>query len=306
MNENALREVLVLVNPKSGLYTSFGAMRRALDETWDLEGSNLKYQFSQSKEDGMAKVGRAVHQGVDTVLVLGGDGTINSIGRMLVDTDVTLGVIPGGSGNGFARDFGIPLSPSRAVRTLATAHVKRIDVGIVNDMPFLVTCGMAWDASLMRQLMRQFEKLPVRGILPYVFAGVQEFFEYRPQKMEAVIDSDEVLSFPDPLMFTVANLTQWGGGAKIAPHARPDDGLLELVVARRKDTALLVTNFPRWFDGTLDSMPQIVSRRFKSLVVRREHPAPIQIDGEVMVDAPAHVEVTVKAAALNVLVPGGE
>ena len=274
-------------------------MRRALDDAWDLPGVDLSYRFCQSAEDGMAKARRAVAEGADAVLVAGGDGTVSSIGRALVGSDVALGIIPVGSGNGFARHFGIPLSPEKAVSCLANAVVRRIDVGVVNDRPFLVTCSMAWDAAVVRS----FERWPVRGIVPYLFAGVYEFFEYEPQEMSVEVDATERLSFPDPLVFTIANLTQYGGGARIAPQARPDDGQLELVVALRQDVAKLVTNIHRLFDGSIARIPEVVSRRFRSLTIRRTRGALIQVDGE-LIEAPAELTVSVRPSALKVLVPG--
>lgn len=273
-------------------------MRREIDRYWDVPGIDLSYQFCQSVADSGEKVKRAVDACIDTILVAGGDGTISSVGRALVGTDVELGVVPTGSGNGFARHFGIPLSPPKAVAAMAKAKTMRIDVGVVNNTPFLVTCSMAWDASIARS----FAALPVRGVLPYVFAGVQEFLGYKPQPVDIRFDSGEELHVEDPFVFTIANLTQYGGGALIAPHARPDDGSLELVVALRQDAPKLVANVGRLFNGTLDQLPEVVFRSFERMTVRREHAAPIQIDGE-LVDAPAEIEVRVVPGALNVLVP---
>ena len=293
------RRVLMLVNKKAGLLWSFHSMRRAMDKWWDIPGTELSYQFCQSRDDGLEKARRAVEDGVDCILAVGGDGTVNTIGSLLVGTEVSLGVIPAGSGNGFARHFEIPLVPEKAVRALAASVVKRIDVGVVDSRPFFVTCSMAWDASVVRS----FERSAFRGIIPYIFAGVNEFFEYDPQEVDVDIDSGRrSLHIPDPLVFTVANLTQYGGGAKIAPHARADDGFLELVVARRQDIAVLLANVGRFFDGTIHKIPKVVSLRFKTLKVKRAKGAPIQIDGE-LVDAPDEVDVRIMPAALKVLVP---
>jgi len=297
-SEAALRKVLVLVNPKSGLPRMFTTMKNALDRCWDVEGIDLSYQFTQSKEDGIAKAERAVESGVDTVIVSGGDGTVSTISRVLVGTDTVLGVIPTGSGNGFARHFNIPLSPPRAVEALARGSVKSIDVGVVNGTPFFVTCSMAWDAAIVRT----FEKSPLRGILPYVFAGVQEFFEYRPQDMSVTLAGGEELDFRLPVLFTVANLTQYGGGAIIAPGAKEDDGELELIVGLQRDFPLILANLGRLFDGSADQIPRVITRSAKGMVVRRAKPVPIQVDGEV-VDAPETIEIGVRPGALKVLVP---
>lgn len=266
-----------------------------------LEGSDgvelIREEWLGPREAG-ERVRRAAADGVDCVVAAGGDGTVNSVATGLVGSAVPLGILPSGSGNGFARHFGIPLAPARAVQALADAAVQDIDVGVVNDMPFLVTCSMAWDAAFARS----FEKIPGRGVFPYVLAGVYEFLQYEPQKMEIEYDDGRREMVDDLMLFTIANVTQYGGGAKIAPHARADDGRLELVMARRRDMPILLPNIARLFTGSIAELEEIMTRSFRSLTVRREHAAPIQVDGE-LVQAPADVTVRVLPAALKVLVP---
>ncbi len=297
-NSTVERRILVLVNPKSGLRSSFDQMRRAVDVAFDTPGTDLCYQFSQSAEDGVLKVRRAIENKVDIVLVVGGDGTVSTIGRELIGSGVALGAIPAGSGNGFARHFDIPLAVEKAVNALAQGSIMDIDVGVVDGVPFLVTFSMAWEAAITEA----FEKSPVRGFLPYIFAGMQEFFEYEPQDLEVVLDGQEVQFFKAPMLCTVANLSQYGGGAQIAPHARANDGYLELVVALQQDIAKLIANVGRLFDGTLQTLPEVHSFRFKELTVRRASATPIQIDGE-LVEAGKDVHVTVMPGRLKVLVP---
>ncbi|MBN2525495.1 MAG: hypothetical protein JXR76_03815 [Deltaproteobacteria bacterium] len=295
---SALRHVRILVNRKSGFMWSFDKVQAAFDDFWDTPENDLLYQFCKDAKDGRTKARRAAAQGVDILLVVGGDGTISTTGAALIDSSTALGAIPMGSGNGFARHFGIALSPADAALDLATAEIKAIDVGCVNDRPFLATCSMAWDAAIVRT----FQKSPVRGIFPYIVAGVHEFFNYTPQPINIVIDNNETLYIPDPLLFTVANLTQYGGDLKIASDAEPDDGCLELIIARKQDTPWLLGNVMNLTKSSLAELPKVVFRKFKHLRVEREKPDMIQIDGE-LVEAPAVVEVTVKPHCLKVLVP---
>lgn len=292
------REVRVLINPKSGFGQSLATTLKAIEEAWSAENAEMVYQFSNSIADGVAKARRAVADGIKTLLVAGGDGMINTIGAELVGTETALGVIPSGSGNGFARHFNIPLQPAKAAIALATAERTRIDVGTANGRPFFVTCSMAWDAALVRH----FEKSPVRGILPYVLAGAQGFLEFKTQPFKAIIDDVEELSYADPMVFTVANMTQFGGGARIAPQACADDGYLELVVMARQDMTRILPEMARLFDGTVDRIPQVLTRRFKHLHVTRATAAELQLDGE-LVDAVTDIDVRVREKALNVLVP---
>ena len=292
------KKVRVLINPNSGLGTAFDHVLDRLLELWDHPETDLTIQFSKSKEDGQNKARRAIDDGVGRLLVAGGDGMINTIGSTLIGTDVALGVIPTGSGNGFARHFDIPLNAAKAVEALANAESKTIDVGYANDIPFFVTCSLAWDAALVDS----FEKSPIRGILPYIFAGVYEFFEYTPQPFSLLLDQSEELYIPDPMLCTIANLTQYGGGAQIAPEAHSDDGKLHLITIRRKNFAKVLPMIGKLFDGTIDRLRNIENKSFQNLIVRREKEGPMQLDGE-LISAPAEVHVRVEPQALNVLVP---
>lgn len=293
-----MRRVRVLINPNSGRSSALEEVVRAVNRHWDRADCEVTFQFSNDVQDGHRKVRRMVEEGVDTVLVMGGDGIINTAGSELVGTTVSLGVIPTGSGNGFARHFGIPLNVDAAAEALADAEVRSIDVGLANGRPFFVTCSMAADASLVRT----FEAFPFRGIIPYVFAAAYELFDYQPQRFEVELDGSESLSFQSPLVFTVANLTQFGGGARIAPKARHDDGFLEMVVMEKQEAGRALANVGRLFDGTIDMLPGIVTRRFQRMRVRREKAAVIQVDGELQESGP-NVEVTVRRDGLKVLVP---
>jgi diacylglycerol kinase family enzyme len=292
------QRVRILINPSSGLGFALDRVRSALIKYWDLPDNDLAIQFSTSKEDGQAKARRAVEDGVGKLLVIGGDGMVNTIGSMLIDTDTALGVIPAGSGNGFARHFNTPLDIVKATEALASAAVQRIDVGFADGQPFFATCSLAWDAALVDI----FDKSPVRGVLPYVFAAVYKLFDYTPQPFTLLIDDREEIIIEDPLLCTVANLTQYGGGAQIAPNARADDGKLQLVTLRQRDLPWIVPMLGKLFDGTIDRLPEFQTRSFSRLTVRRKKKGPMQLDGELL-PAPAEVEISVRPRALNVLVP---
>ncbi len=292
------KKVRLLVNPNSGSDSALGRIFEPLMEHWDTRESELSIQLSKSKIDGQAKARRAVEEGVGRLLVAGGDGVINSIGSVLIGTDVALGVIPTGSGNGFARHFGIPLDIEKAIVALATAKPQLIDVGFANDHPFFVTCSLAWDAALVNT----FDKSPVRGMLPYIFAAVYEFFGYQPQPFTFILDDKEEIRIEEPQLCTIANLTQYGGGFQIAPGAKADDGQLQLVTIERKNFAKVVAMMGKVFDGTIDQISGIETRSFKKLTVIREQEGPMQLDGELLI-APAEVNIWVQPNALYVLQP---
>ena len=294
----SIRKVRVLYNPKSGMgFSTVETIQNALQKVWDVPGIDLTYQVSRSAEDGIAKTKRAVEDGVDTIIVAGGDGMVNTIGSALVGTSTALAVMPSGSGNGFARHFDIPLQLEKASRALFEGVRQKIDVGFVDDRPFFVTCGLAWDADLVET----FEESPVRGVLPYVFAGIYKWFKYEPETFHLNMDGEEVVA-KEPIVLTVANLTQYGGGARIAPDASPIDGTLELVEVPQIDPMTFVTQARRLFDGTIEQIDKVRMRRFRRMTVRRERSGSVQVDGELLKKGKEFV-IEVHPLAIEVIVP---
>ncbi|MGA0334102.1 MAG: diacylglycerol/lipid kinase family protein [Kiritimatiellia bacterium] len=298
MSASSPQRILVLINPNSGLGVSLRILLDTFQEVWDQDGRIVSYQLSKSKQDSEQKVRDALAYGVDTIMVVGGDGMINSVGSQLLDTGVVLGVIPTGSGNGFARHFEIPLNPEKAIRSLADGQTMDIDVGTANGRPFFITCSLAWDAAIVKS----FEKSPVRGILPYIFAAAYELFDYEPELFEIELDHQPSLQVQEPMLFTIANLTQYGGGALIAPQARADDGYLWLTYALKADVPKLIPQLPKLFEGKINETQGVSSHGFHHLKVTRQSAQPIQIDGELMSSGP-EVEISIRPKALKVWVP---
>jgi len=291
-----MKQVLVLINAKSGVGSPYRYIS-AIEKVWDTPDHDVSFQFSQSAADGAEKVRRAIEGGTDTVLVVGGDGMVNTIGRVLVGTPARLGVVPAGSGNGFARHFKIPLNPDAAASALLQGHTMPIDVGKVNGRLFFVTCSMAWDGALVET----FEKFPFRGIVPYVLAGATQLLEYKAQPFHVEIDG-ELIDFKHPLIFTVANLSQFGSDVLVAPDAKADSGLLELVAIEKSNIPHVLSQIHRFVEKTFHQHQHVTNRHFKRMTVKRETDSPIQVDGEIF-DGGTSIEVEVLPSALNVIVP---
>jgi YegS/Rv2252/BmrU family lipid kinase len=297
MCDEAPRKVRALINPRSGYYFSRREVIGFLREVWETDGVEFDAQESESAADGKAKAQQAIADGVDTIIVVGGDGMINTVASELIGSEVAVGVIPMGSGNGFARHFGVPLNPRQAAQALREAERQRIDVGLAAGRPFLVTCGLAWEA----ELVKGFEQSLIRGQFSYIFAGLFRFFTYRPQDFHLRLDGRD-LDVRRPLILTVANLTQYGGGARIAPSARHDDGMLKLIVIEHTDALKGLPQLYRLFDGTIDAMEGVRTVNFRRLEVSRPRAEPIQVDGE-LYPVDCDFEVEVLPACLEVLVP---
>jgi len=288
-------KTLVIANPRSGFGKANCDLSARLRSVWPGE---LRVHVSQSKQDSAEQIAAG---GFDTLLVAGGDGMINSIGGQLLGSEIPLGVLPTGSGNGFARHFGIPLNIEQAATALANGSVVQMDAGTVNGVPFFVTASFAWDAALVET----YERMPMRGVPSYGVAGMVEFFRYEPQAFRVTYDDGTEEDFKRPILFTVANLTQFGGGAVVAPQALMNDGLLDLVAIEQSNIPSIIWRVRAFFERRWHETDAVLCRRFRKLTMTRAAPGPIQIDGEIM-EAAATVEVEVREAALRVLVPTTE
>lgn len=176
----------------------------------------------------------AAEKGIETVVAVGGDGTVCETARGLLGTNTALGVVSAGTGNDVARMLKIPRKPAEAVQFLRSHPSRSLDAGRINDMIFLNICGTGFDVSVLDYSLRA--KKYVRGMLPYLWGVICTIFTYRP--VEAILEVDGGEPVPCAvLLLAVANGRYAGGGMDIAPGSSPNDGLLNMVT---------VTHMPRW------------------------------------------------------------
>ena len=136
-----------------------------------------------------------------------------------------MGIIPKGSANGFAREFGIPLDPRQACETLLQSKTISIDVGKINEEYFFSVAGLGFDAQV-GYAYNHAQKGGRRGRLPYFTLGIKEYFSYVPCAMNVSLGAKERRL--TPFLIAIANCKQYGIGAKIAPKAVVNDGFLNL------------------------------------------------------------------------------
>lgn len=291
-----LKKVKFIHNPKSGLVRSPRVIRRAIEAV--LEEAPFVYDFSETEYRGHAHelARRAVEEGYDAVVAIGGDGTANEVGSALLYTDTALGIIPVGSGNGLARGLSIPIAIRRAARLLLTGRIRTIDTGTIEERNFFIVTGLGFDA-LVGKL---FDDRSLRGPLPYFYIGVREFLFFRPETFRLEFDGRTVER--SALLVTVANTTQWGLGVIISPNARPDDGLLDVCIIRNITLLRALFHLPKLFTGKIDKVREYERYQTTSLRISRNKPGPFHVDGE-PVDAGQSVQVGIKAQALKVIVP---
>jgi len=235
----------------------------------------------------------------DIFVAFGGDGTVNSVASSLIDTHKTLGILPGGSGNGLARNLNIPLSWLRALDTLISGQDVFIDAGKINGNCFFNVAGMGLDGLISKKFNLESK---TRGILPYVYFALKGYLEMPQFRVRITTETDE---FEDDFMLlALANFRQYGAKAIIAPHASPYDRLLDLCLLKKSKLIQSSLNIQRLFTGNIDKFPFYKSFKFERVHIRSlNEPIPFHFDGEYGGSEFMDYDVHVLPAAIKVRIP---
>jgi YegS/Rv2252/BmrU family lipid kinase len=209
------------------------------------------------------------------VLAWGGDGTINEVASGIAFSDVWLGIVPGGSGNGLARELGVPLDPARALELAATGHTRVIDAGQIDEALFFNVAGIGLDAEIARRIAEPGSR---RGLAGYVQTTLATLVRYRSECL--TIQASGASTRRRVLFVAVANSRQYGNGARIAPAARLDDGRLDLVVVEAQSAWRLMARLPAFFGGTLTAGAGLHMSQVDEAVISGDGPLCFHVDGE--------------------------
>jgi YegS/Rv2252/BmrU family lipid kinase len=248
---------------------------------------------------------RAATEGWDAILVLGGDGTVHEVANGLIAAGTNdppaVGVLPIGTGNDFARMTGTRgLNVPRAVTALAAGRVVRIDVGVAWDEVFVnsLGIGLAAEAAFRVNRMQHFG-----GVAAYLLGVVQTMWSYQPQ--ETTVQA-EGLTVTGPLLaLEVVNGLTSGGGFRLAPASRPDDGLLDYCLIEPLGKVGMMTKLPKAIRGTHGAEPEVTLGRTTQLTIRSGVPLRAHLDGECRDPGETTMTVTIRPAALRALVAPG-
>ena len=220
---------------------------------------------------------RAVEGGASLVLAWGGDGTVNEVASTLLETGGTLGIVPVGSGNGLARDLRLPRKPGLAIAAAVSGSDRWIDAGGINGRVFFNVAGIGFDARVADVFAHR--AATTRGLASYVAVTWTELFAYQPSRCHVVADGVD-LGVRHTLLISIANTCQWGNGAQIAPCARPDDGLLDLVIVDARPAASVLAQSWRLFTGAIAGMRGVTLHTVRRVTLTADVDLPLHADGE--------------------------
>ena len=228
------------------------------------------------------------------VVAVGGDGTINEVASGLIGTATALGIVPNGSGNGFARHLDISTRMNRAIEMLNNSEVINVDYGLVNDQPFFSTCGVGFDAVVAQDFSDS-----TRGFKGYLQSIFKDFFQYKADTYQLKGEGIDITT--TAFLVNFANAGQWGYDAYIAPKASVQDGWLDVAIVSEFPMTAAAGLALSLFTKNIDEKFLMNTIRTKELTLTRNSDGPMHIDGTPMI-MPAELHVKIVEDGLKVLV----
>lgn len=237
-----------------------------------------------------------IAEGCDTIIAIGGDGTVNEVARALCGSEVALGIIPCGSGNGLARHLKIPMNVDGAIDTIIQHNVVDCDHCTINDIPFFCTFGVGLDAVVSNR----FSHLSHRGFFSYIKSAITEYKHYAPETYEIKINGETITE--TALIIAGGNASQYGNNAYIAPDADMSDGLIDLTIIHHGSFLSEASLAVELFTKRLNKNHLVTTIRSSEFEIIRPSEGPAHIDGEPLI-LPAHLRIECHHSTLKILAP---
>ena len=290
-----MKNIAFIINPISGSKETQNAKRKLpklIMQTLDSEQWLPNITFTEYAGHAVELAKQYARMGFDAVVAVGGDGTVNEVAQGIVAglrvtgyglrgtgyglRGTALGIIPMGSGNGFARHLGIPIRPQKALEMINHSEPISVDYGLANGRLFVSTCGTGFDALIADH----FAGSNKRGFSTYLQNIIHDAFSYQAQTYHIVGDGLDVTH--KAFLITFANANQWGYEALIAPKASIQDGKMDMDIMMMSSHALLgsASLALRLFAGSIDDSHFMDTLRAREVTLFREEAAPFHIDGD--------------------------
>jgi len=276
-----------------------------VDKFLDIEKFEYDIFFTEESGHATELCKEALKNNYDIIAAVGGDGTLNEVGRALIGTDTQFAIIPAGSGNGFALHLGVPLTLKGALNVINKGKVQKIDTVTIKADPngtdekkseiFISTAGVGFDA----QMAYEFNAIANRGFWGYIKATARNVFTYKVKEYE--LNIGERLIKTKAFVVAFANSSQYGNNATISPHAVLDDGLVDVCIVRKFPMYKVFAMVYRVFSKTLHKSRYMEIIRAPKVILKGESDI-LHIDGD-SVKLSKEFEVKVNPLSLNVIVP---
>jgi YegS/Rv2252/BmrU family lipid kinase len=266
------KKILFIINPISGV-GRHKTVEKLIDEKLDRSIFDYELSYTNASKHAIELSKKAVEENFNIVVAVGGDGSVNEIGKSLVGTNTALAILPCGSGNGTARHLKIPMNLEKAMHVINQGNISSIDTFTINDETVINTAGIGYAA----RIAHEFSKIKKRGFSNYIKIAVRDSMKYKSQNCEVEINGE--IKKLNAFIIDIANGTQWGNNAVIAPHAKNDDGLLDLCIVNDFPFINFSLMAARLFTRSIHRSKFVEIIKVKELIIRQERDY-AHIDGE--------------------------
>ncbi|MXQ11518.1 lipid kinase [Microvirga makkahensis] len=287
------RRALLIVNAKS---RSGEAQAQAAIEALETHGIEPIHVECGRRED-LSPLIVKHRDGVDCAVVGGGDGTLNAAALGVIEAGLPLGILPFGTANDLARTLGIPFDLDGAAQVIADGHTRRIDLGLVNGQPFFNVASLGLSAELAQKLTRDIKRR--FGRLGYALVAMKVLAQAKP--FRATITSETESARVRTLQIAVGNGRFYGGGNAVEKDAAIDDQHLDLYSLEFERAWKLAFMARSFRYGEHGAWSEVRAIRAKEFDIRTRKPRPVNADGEIVTQTPAHF--SIRPSAVTVFAP---
>lgn len=264
-------KIAFVINPISGIGRQ-NKIEEIIKNSIDLDKFDFSLEYTKYHKHATL-LSKELSKRNDIIVAVGGDGTINEISKSLIDTNVMLGIIPIGSGNGIARHFKIPLDIKKSIERINRLRFKKIDTATLNNEPFVMLSGFGFDSKIAYK----FKMNKKRGFWGYAKLILKNILSYKSEEYEIIIDG--IMIKKKAYLITVANCSQFGNNVVIAPCASAEDNVLDIVVINDVSMSKKLMVFLRLLNGTLEKSRYVDFYKGREIRIRQKNQS-AQIDGE--------------------------
>ncbi|MBQ9311522.1 MAG: diacylglycerol kinase family lipid kinase [Bacteroidales bacterium] len=292
-------KLLFIINPVSGIGKQ-KTVETALEQYLNKDKFDYDITYTEYAHHATKISQQATEKGYNTVVAVGGDGSINDCVQGLVGSNIRLGIIPAGSGNGLARCLHIPLEVKKAIEVINNYNYLNIDTVNMNGMTYASVAGVGFDALIAKE----FTGNSTRGFQTYLRLVLKDYLNYKPKKYRLKIDGKEIEQ--EALFISFMNSNQFGYNAVIAPKASLNDGLLDIVIVKKVPIMLAPLVVQMLFFHQFDKAMYVNTYRAKEVEVLDFEDNIINFDGEGIEYKGNNLKFTVNPSNLNVIIPQEE
>lgn len=291
------RKILFIINPVAGSGRASGYENKITEY---LNGKDIEYKIKFTNGPGHAtEMARATtSEDYDTVVAVGGDGTVKEVVKGLAFRDVRLGILPAGTGNDAVKSLNISRNFEESMHSIIYGEEKLVDIGLAGDNIFLNVLSVGFDAEVVKYT--DMVKKHIKGKFAYYLGLIMAFVKYKNKELE--IYAEEGRYKGGVLLAAVGNGNYYGGGFNILPVAEMDDGLLDVCIGNDMSKLSIIKIFVELLKGVhLENREKVVYFRTKNVKIKPKDYIELNIDGEISL-LKEELNVSIKRDALKIIV----